>query len=81
MEIDRLKLEKAQKELEEERAALAKERVRVYASEKSSRAESGIGMTEVSNNVIMISKLTFPSRVRKSQKHQNPEEEDEEERK
>ena len=52
LEIDRLKLEKAQKELEEERAALAKERVRVYASEKSSRAESGIGMTEVKDKTI-----------------------------
>ena len=46
LENDKLKLEKAQKELEEERAALESERLRIYTSERSSRAESGIGMTE-----------------------------------
>ena len=50
LEIDKLKLEKAQKELEEERARLEEERIRVYTSEKSSRAESGIGLSEVLKN-------------------------------
>ena len=45
LEIDKLKLEKAQRELEEEKNALEKERIRIYTSEKSSRAESGIEMT------------------------------------
>ena len=45
LEIDKLKLEKAQKELEEERKALEDERIRIYTSNKSSRAESGIEMT------------------------------------
>ena len=45
LEIDKLKLEKAQKELEEERKALEDERIRIYTSSKSSRAESGIEMT------------------------------------
>ena len=45
LELDRMKLEKAQKELEEERRKMDLERIRLFESEKSSRAESGIGLT------------------------------------
>ena len=39
------KIEKAQKELEDERRNMELERIRLFESEKSSRAESGIGLT------------------------------------
>ena len=45
LELDRMKLEKAQKELEDERRKMDLERIRLFESEKSSRAESGIGLT------------------------------------
>ena len=45
LELDRMKLEKAQNELEAERRKMELERIRLFESEKSSRAESGIGLT------------------------------------